>query len=474
MDYTNLVQDVVEQVLKQLGSTAEMGKASSEQHQFGIFQCVNKAVAAARNAQVGLVKSGVKARETSVSLLKQIAGEHASHWGEIELKETGVGRLDHKIDKLKVLENVPGVEMLRPALHSGDSGISLDELAPWGVIGCVTPVTHSIPTITANAINMIAAGNALVVNPHPSAYRCASVAVETYNRAIFESTGIDNLICLITPPTIETANKMFDHKDVALLVITGGPMVARAALAQKKKAIVAGPGNPPVVVDETADLNLAAESIIMGAAFDNNLLCIGEKEVFVVDMIFDEMMLAMERSKKRKAFRLDQGQVSALAVKAFQWQEDHFIPNKDLVGQDCEVLAKAIGLTLPKGQKYDLLFGETDEENPFVYVEQMMPFVPFVRVPDVETAIEKAVLYEHGYGHTAIIHSNNLATITEMGRRMNTTIFVANGPSTGGLGLGGEGYPGFSIATPSGEGITNPTTFTRFRRMAICNSLRMV
>ena len=122
----------------------------------------------------------------------------------------------------------------------------------------------------------------------------------------------------------------------------------------------------------------------------------------------------------------------------------------------------------------DLLYGETDEANPFVPEEQMMPFVPFVRVRDFEQGLELSIKHEHGFGHTAIIHSNHLDHITRMGRAMNTTLFAVNGPCTACLGVGGEGYPSYSIATPTGEGVTNPLTFTRFRRMSVSGSLRIV
>jgi len=474
MDYTEIVQDIVSQVLSQLDSDSRLQLNPDQHGNYGLFSCVNEAVAAAKKAQAELDQAGIEAREKIVSLLKTIPMEKAEEWAKLELDETKVGRLDHKIDKLTIFDKVPGVEAIKSVLHSGDNGITMDELAPWGVIGCITPVTHSIPTATAKAISMISAGNSLVINPHPSGHKCAAVAVETYNRAIFQETGIDNLICLITPPTLKSASLIFEHKDIDLLVVTGGPMVARAALKQKKRAIVAGPGNPPVVVDETADLDVAARSIITGAAFDNNLLCIGEKQVFVVDQVFDSMMEAMERVPGLRTHRLNRGQIAKLTETAFKWVKDHYVLNKDLIGRDCEVLAGAIGLTLPPGEKVDLLFGETDENNLFVGEEQMMPFVPFVRVPDAETAISKALESEHGFGHTAVIHSNNMQTITDMGRRANTTIFVANGPSTAGLGLEGEGYLSFSIATPTGEGITTPLTFTRYRRMSVCGAMRMV
>ena len=467
MDQSALIQAVVREVLSQLGSSNIAPRASSGA--FGVFKDVNEAVEAAKRAQAALAVKGVKARDAICKMIKRIAIDNAESWGRIELEETKVGRLDHKIEKLHWLAGVPGVEFLKTVAHSGDDGIGLDEGGPWGVIGVVTPVTHSIPTLSANAINMIAAGNSLVINPHPSGAKCAAMAVKAYNRAIAEKFGIENLICIIDPPTLESANAIFEHKDVPLLAITGGPMVARAAMAQRKRAVVGGPGNPPVVIDETANLEVAAKSIISGGGFDNNLLCIGEKEVFVVEKVFDRMMETMARAG---AVRLSAGQIEALTKKSFVYKDNHWAVQKELVGKDCWVLAEAAGLG-GVSKTCNLLYGETDEKNPFVPEEQMMPFVPFVRVPCFDRALELAVKHEHGFGHTAIIHSNNLENITRMGRVMNTTLYVVNGPCTAALGGGGEGYPSYTIATPTGEGVTNPLTFTRFRRLTMAGSLRV-
>lgn len=480
-----LIANVVQEVLRRMNGTGTPGSASgnaqsgaslaavetraSASPSPGLFTEVEQAVVAAERSQKQLAKAGMNVRAEICDLFKKIAEDNADAWGAFELNETKVGRLDHKIAKLGLLKTVPGVEYLKTPAHSGDDGISLDEAAPWGVIGVITPVTHSIPTMTANAISMIAAGNAMVVNPHPSGAKSAALATETYNIAIREKFGIDPLICLINPPTLRTAEEIFRHERIPLLVATGGPAVARAAMKQPKRAIVAGPGNPPVVIDETADFDRAAESIIAGGAFDNNLLCIGEKEVFVVESVFNEMMAAMRRAG---AVELNTPQVAKLTEAALEWHKDHWVARKEFVGADAKVLAQAAGTNC--GDNVDLLFGETAPDNPFVPTEQMMPFIPFVRARNFDHALDMAVENEHGFGHTAIIHSNNLANITRMGRTMNTTIFVANGPSTAGLGVEGEGYPSFSIATPSGEGITTPLTFTRFRRCSISRSLRIV
>lgn len=473
MDQTSLIQTVVQQVLQQLNQTPVAPSVSTSGGgggKDGVFDNVDAAVVAAKAAFRKLSAGGLDMRDGIIKLIKKLVVENSKQWGRIELEETKVGRLDHKIAKLEILPGVPGVEYLRTVAHSGDDGITLDEFAPWGVIGAITPVTHSIPTLTANAVSMIAAGNAIIFNPHPSGANCAALAVQTYNRAIAARFGIENLLCIISPPTLRTAEEIFRHDDIPLLVATGGPGVARAAMKQTKRAIVAGPGNPPVVIDETADLDNAARSIIAGGGFDNNLLCIGEKEVFVVESVFDRMMAAMERAG---AVRLTASQIAALTKAAFVTENSHTHVSKDFVGKDCSVLAQAAGMSL-LNKNVDLLFGETDESNPFVPEEQMMPFVPFVRVPNVDRAIELAIKHEHGFGHTAIIHSNNLNTITRMGKVMNTTLFVVNGPSTAGLGIGGEGYLSYSIATPTGEGITTPLSFTRFRRVTIAGSLRVI
>lgn len=473
MDDKTLIANVVSEVLKRMassnGSTTLVTSSKPAASSNGLHGDVDAAVEQAANAQRQLARAGLEVRDGICKLLKKMALDNAPEWGRIELEETKVGRLDHKIAKLGLLQGIPGVEFLKTAAKTGDKGICLDEMAPWGVIGVITPVTHSIPTMTANAIAMIASGNSLVINPHPSGAKCLCMAAAEYNKAIKAQFGIDALINAMHTPTLETADKIFKHPRIPMLVVTGGPAVARAAMQTPKRAVVAGPGNPPVVVDETADLKRAAEGIIFGAAFDNNLLCIGEKEVFVVDSVFDKMMAAMRNAG---AVELSAGGVEKLTKAAITWQNDHFVAGKDFIGKDPSVLAAAAGIKLRDG--VDLLFGQTDESNPFVPVEQMMPFVPFVRVKDFDQALELALKHEHGFGHTAIIHSNNLNNITRMGQAVNTTLFAVNGPSTGCLGANGEGYPSYSIATPSGEGVTTPLTFTRFRRMTVTNSLRIV
>jgi aldehyde dehydrogenase len=468
-----IISRVVSEVLARLGSQTKV--VSSGQSSFGVYEKMEDACEAAHRSFEMLREAGVSARRKAINVIRRMCVAKAKEWGEIEMNETKIGRLDHKIEKLKICGDlVPGVEFLERMAFSGDFGLTIIDFAPWGVVGAVTPSTHSVPTLTGNAINMIAAGNAVVFNTHPGACNVAALAVRGYNEAIFQETGISDLLTTVVKPTLETFDVMCKHPKVKLLCVTGGPGVVAAAMKAGKRAICAGPGNPPVVVDETADFENAAKCIIQGASYDNNLLCIGEKEVFVVDSVAEKLYAAL---KKAGAVQLDTQQIEALADKAFVFPQGkgagcpHPVVNRDLVGRDAAVLAKAIGLSVPANTQ--LLFGETKADHIFVDEEQMMPFIPIVRVRDVDAAIEAAIHAEHGYKHTAIMHSQNIRNLTKMAQAVDTTLFIKNGPCMTGLGLGGEGFLSFSVATPTGEGVTTPMTFTRSRRCVMVENLNL-
>ncbi len=446
-----------------------------EAEKSGVFTCVDKAAEAAHDAHLQLRKLGVAGRARVIEIVKTMAVSQAEPWGRFEMEETKIGRLDHKIAKLQITKNVPGTEWLRPDAMSGDGGITLEEYAPFGVIGAILPVTHSVPTLTGNVINMVAAGNAIVFNPHPGGARSAAMAVQAYNEAIRRELGIQNLITTIESPTLESFDLLCKNPHIALLAITGGPGVVNAAMKSGKRAICAGPGNPVVVVDETADLARAARNVIEGGAFDNNLLCIGEKAVFVIGSVFNRFM---EEMQKAGASRLNAQQLEKLTQAAFTFKPgegggcSHASVNRALVGAGPDKLAQHAGATVAAGTP--LLFAETDADHAFVQEEQMMPMMPIVSVPDFATAVREAKRAEHNYRHSAIIHTKDVDHMTAMAKEMDTTIFVKNGASVAGLGLGGEGYLSYSIATTTGEGITTPKTFTRIRRCVLVENLRII
>jgi aldehyde dehydrogenase len=489
-----LIRDIVSEVLGRLGGAPSTrtataapaakadcgcngkshGAAPALRGKYGVFGDANEACLAAHESFLQLQKAGVAARAKIVEIVKAMAESNAESWGRIELEETKIGRLDHKIEKLKIIKLVPGVEWLRPDARSGDHGITLEEYTPFGVVGAVTPSTHSIPTLSGNIVNIVASGNAVVFNAHPAAARCAATAVRAYNEAIYRETGIENIATIIEKPSMESFAAMCKHEVVRILLVTGGPGVVKAAMQTGKRAICAGPGNPPVYVDDTACLKRAAKAIIQGASYDNNLLCIGEKEVFALENIADKLMAQMEQNG---AVKLTSSQLDALTKAAFTFKPGegggcpHASVNRDFIGKDPIVLAKAAGVNIPSGTQ--LLFAETDANHPFVVEEQMMPFLPITRVKSLEEGVTHSLEAEHGYKHTSIIHSHDVEAMTAMGRALDTTLFIKNGPCMAGLGLGGEGYLSYSIATPTGEGVTNPRTFTRVRRCVMVDNLRI-
>jgi aldehyde dehydrogenase len=484
-----LVREIVQEVLGRLGrpdaaaggaggapvsAPAARARSASGGPRHGVFGDAGQACAAAVEAQQQLTGHGMAGRARAIEIVRRLLAENAREWGRIELEETRIGRLDHKVEKLHLVTRVPGVEALHPTGTTGDHGLTLEEHTPFGVIAAITPSTHSIPTVAANLINMVAAGNAVVFNPHPAAARCAVLAVRTFNQAIHRELGIENLACILEEPTIEGFKALCTSELVALLCVTGGPGVVAAAMEARKRAICAGPGNPPVLVDDTVDLDEAARKTLLGAAYDNNLFCIGEKEAFVLDAAADRFMRGLERAG---AVRLTGAQLERLTAAAFTFPDGkgagcgHAVVNRDLLGKDPAVLARAAGATVPEGTR--LLFAEVQEDHPFVQQEQMMPLLPVVRVRSVEEGIVASKRAEHGFRHTAVIHSHDVSRMTAMARALDTSIFVKNGPSYAGLGLGGEGTVSLTIATPTGEGVTGPMTFTRSRRCVMVDNLRI-
>lgn len=471
MDSTD-IKVIVEEVMKRL--QAERGSAVSSRGSDGVYADANAAIEAAAAAQQKLAKLGLAGREKVVQIVKTLCYDNAQAWGKLELDETRIGRLDHKIEKLLGLRNVPGTEWLSPHGMSGDHGITMEENCPFGVIGAVTPVTHSIPTIACNIISMVAAGNTAVFNAHPGGAKCAVVAIRAFNAAFQRELGFADIATIVESPSLESFNAICAHEQVKLLCVTGGPGIVKAAMKSGKRAVCAGPGNPPVVVDETADLKRAAESIIVGGGYDNNLLCIGEKQIFVVKSVYSAFLAELD---KAGAVKLGGGELERLTQAAFTFKGDgggcsHPVVNRDLIGRDAAVLAEIAGRKVAAGTP--LLYAETDDSHLFVIEEQMMPMVPVIAVNDIDEAIAKAKKSEHGYKHSSMIHSLNVNHMSKMVRAMESTLFVKNGPCIAGLGAGGEGYSSFSVATTTGEGITTPDTFTRKRRCVLVDSLSMV
>jgi acyl-CoA reductase-like NAD-dependent aldehyde dehydrogenase len=439
----------------------------------GVYTDIDAAIAAAKAAQSRLADLPLERRAALIAAMRQAATEHAPVLARAAWQETGMGRAEDKVEKnLLVAERTPGTDALQAQAWTGDRGLTLVELAPYGVIGAITPSTNPTSTIICNAIGMIAAGNSVVFNAHPGAKACSAQTVQVLNQAIQLAGGPPDLITCPVEPTIESAQYLMRHPSIRLLVVTGGPGVVREAMMSGKKAICAGPGNPPVVVDESADLEQAARDIVKGASFDNNIVCILEKEIIAVDAIADQLKAIM---LQRGTVELTSWQLSRL-MKVILAEDHgpgkHGVVNKSFVGKPPHTILREIGVNVEEDVR--LVLAETDAQHPLVWTEQLMPVIPMVRVRNADEAIDLAKAVEQGMGHTSMIHSKNLDVLSRMSREINTSIFVKNGPSLAGLGFGGEGFTSFSIASPTGEGVTSAADFTRVRRCTLVDAFRIV
>jgi acyl-CoA reductase-like NAD-dependent aldehyde dehydrogenase len=478
------IQEIVERVVARLGvggggspaprAQSTAAAPSSGKRDLGIpagtlgsYDTPDQAVEAARRGFEANEKLDLTTRARMIAAMREVTRANLRQLSEFAVAESGYGRVADKLNKnLLVLEKTPGLEILQPKAFTGDDGLTLIERAPYGVILAVTPTTNPTETILCNAIGMIAGGNAVVFNVHPAAARTSQWHVHLLNEAIQKAGGPRDVITMVARPTIESAQALMKHKGVRLVVVTGGPAVVAQAMASGKKVIAAGPGNPPALVDETANLDVAARGIVAGASIDNNIICTAEKEIVAVDKIADQLK---ERLGRSGALILNDKQVRDLEKVIL----DGDGTNKAWVGKNAGLIAEQIGIR-GQGDDLRLLVAELDEKHPFVQHELLMPVVGLVRVKDVAEGIAVSRRVEHDFFHTSVMYSTNIESMSAMARVVNTSIFVKNAPNFAGLGMGGEGYTSFTIASPTGEGLTTALNFTRERRCTLKDAFRFV
>src|SRR3954466_4358876 len=433
----------------------------------GAFDDLDQAVAAANQAFEIWKDLELATRAKCIAAVRKACLDRLDEIAQKAVAETGLGRIEHKIVKNRVaIEKTPGLEILETQAFSGDDGLTLHERAPFGTLLSITPSTNPTETIINNAIGMIAAGNTVVFNVHPAAKQISRAVIGWINEAIVANGGPANVVACIAEPTIESAQALMKHRGIQVVVVTGGGAVVKEAMSCGKRAICAGPGNPPVVVDETADLAQAGRDVVLGASMDNNIICVVEKELFAVRSIADALKAEMLRNG---AVAVDAAGLSRLEKTVLDGQGR---VNRDFIGKDARKIAEAASIRTTGDPR--LLLCEVDAQHPFVQLELLMPVLPMVRVADFAEALRASVQAEHGYFHTAVIHSKNIDRLHEMARAVNTSLFVKNGPSTAGLGVDGEGYTAWTIAGSSGDGLTTARTFTRERRCTLKDKLRIV
>jgi len=463
------IQKIIEDTVRQLAGQGSVSNTPQTGHCW-LCDTPEQAVRSAKTAQAELMELSLEHRGRLIEAMRMASRKHARRLAELANRETGYGRVEDKVKKnLLAADKTPGIEDLMTEAVSGDYGLTLTESAPYGVIGSITPSTNPPSSVINNAISMIAAGNAVVFNPHPAAKQVSTEAMRVLNEAIVSAGGPKTLICTVKEPTIDTGLAIMNHPDIRLLSITGGEAVVNVAMKTGKKVIAAGPGNPPVIVDDTAIIPQAAKDIVDGASFDNNVLCIAEKEVFAYAAIAEDLMREME---KHSAYRISGPDIDKVVNTVFLQKDGKYVVNRKFVGRDASVILKESGVQYTGEPR--LIIAAVDAHHPFITVEMLMPVLGIATVRTIEEAIEKAIAAENGCHHTAMMHSQNITHLSMAAKALDTTIFVKNAPSYSGLGFNGEGFASLTIATPTGEGVTSARTFTRKRRCVLYGNFRIV
>ncbi len=476
-ELSKLVKNVILEMNGKDASSPKLATPAGSKKQIGVFDTMEEALAEANKAYTLFRHYNKEQRENIIEKIRELTRNEAEIMAEMAVRETKMGNVYHKILKHHlVADKTPGTEDLECKALSGDRGLTLVEMAPYGIIGAITPSTNPTCTVICNSIGMLAGGNAVVFNPHPHAKECSAYAVDLVNRAVLAAGGPENIVTTVKNPTMETSNTMVNHPSVKMLVATGGPGVVKMLLSSGKKAIGAGAGNPPVIVDDTADIEKAGKDIIAGCTFDNNLPCIAEKECFVLDSVADQLIDSMRRNG---AYLLRKDQIKKLEDTVLvevpgknPGDAPKKVINKDWVGRDARKILAAIGIDV--GDNITCIICETEFSHSFVQVELMMPILAIVRCQTFEQAVDMAVKAEHGNRHTAHLHSKNVDHMTTYAKAICTTIFVKNAPSYAGIGFNSEGHTTFTIAGPTGEGITSARSFTRQRRCVLVDSLSII
>ncbi len=439
----------------------------------GVFGTIDDAITAARSAFFDLGRVKLEHRKRIIASMRAELRTRAEALARAAWEETGLGRYEDKVQKNKlVIEKTPGPECLEPIAMTGDSGLALVEPAPFGMIGAITPVTNPTSTIICNVIGMLSAGNTVCFNVHPSAKNVSVETVQLLNRIIMAAGGPANTVTCIAEPTIESAGALMTHPLTRLVVVTGGPGVVKAAMNSGKRAICAGPGNPPAVVDATADIDNAGRLVVYGHSFDNNVICVDEKEVIVVDRVADDLKKSMVRHGAYELPARDLARLEKVIFKKNAGPRGHAVVNRQFVGKNASEILRELGINV--GPEIRCVMVEVPNDHPLVWTEQMMPVLPVTRVPNVDVAIDLAVQAEGGCFHTATMHSHDLRALDKMAKACNCSIFIKNGTGVAGLGHGGQGHTSFTIASPTGEGLTTPLSFSRWRRCTLVDHFRIV
>jgi acetaldehyde dehydrogenase/alcohol dehydrogenase len=385
--------------------------------------------------------------------------EQAQHLARLAVEETKLGVMEDK-----VIKNMVATEFAYNYIKDKRTvGIirefperNLVEVAePIGVIFSITPITNPTSTVLFKCIMAIKTRNAVIFSPHPNAWRCCSEAVKIMYEAALKHGAPEGVFSCLESHTLQDNAYLMRHKDVGLIDATGGPGAVKAAYSSGKPALGVGPGNTPVYLEKTADLNTAVTDIILSKTFDNGTICASEQTAVIDDEIYD---LVLRRFADLGAHICNEKETQLLA-RAVIDPETGFM-QATAVGQKATDIARLAGLAVKPSTKLLIAPIQGVGRKHPLSVEKLFPVLAVYRAKSVDEALKVCVDVNHagGLGHTAVIFSRNDEIIRQFSEVMNAGRILVNSP--GSVGAVGGVYndlpPTFSFGCGTGGG--NSTT----------------
>jgi acetaldehyde dehydrogenase/alcohol dehydrogenase len=353
------------------------------------------------------------------------------------VEETGMGLVEDKVIKnhfaSEYIYNKYKDEKTCGVLSEDDEAGVMTVAEPVGVICAIIPTTNPTSTAIFKALIALKTRNGVIFSPHPRAKRCTCAAAKVVLDAAVAAGAPADILGWIDEPTIELSNALMRHPSVKLILATGGPGMVHAAYSSGTPAIGVGPGNTPVVIDETADLKRAVASILLSKTFDNGVVCASEQAVIAVDAIYDDVR---SRFRRHCGYILSAVEADAVRMVLFAYGA----VNPAVVGQSAAKIAAMAGIEVPANTQ--VLIGEVSEiseDEPFAH-EKLSPVLALYRTKDFEEAVDKAadLVALQGIGHTSVLYTDQdgqRERINYFSARMKTSRILVNTPSSqGGIG----------------------------------------
>ena len=400
------------------------------------MQEVRELVEAAKRAQRELAAMDQAHVDRIVHAIADAGVRNARRLAQMANEDTGFGIVDDKVIKnvfasRGVYEHVKDMKTIGEIGRDAEKGLRVIAV-PMGVIAGLLPSTNPTSTALYKAEIAIKAGNAIVFSPHPAALRCSLETVKVIRQAIAEAGGNEDLVSCITIPTMEATDNLMRHRDVAMILATGGSAMVRAAYSSGTPAIGVGPGNGPAYLEKTCDLKVAVKRIMDSKTFDNGTICASEQSIICDEDMVEAVRQEMEAQGAYFLDDAERAQLGRFILRA------NGTMNPQIVGRSVKVIAELAGLDRVPPTARVLVAKEDGVGRGHPYSnEKLAPILGFYTGKDYKDVCEKVceILRYEGAGHTFSMHTKDDAMVDYFAKRVPASRIMVNTPSAlGGIG----------------------------------------